>query len=291
MSIFEGSGVALATPFKIDKKEEIVIDYESLERMVEYQIKNNTDGIIVSDIAGESSTLTDKEKLELFKKCVEIVKGRVPVIAGTGSNDTTHAIYLSKNAEKMGADALLCVTPYYNKTNQEGLKTYYKRISESVDIPIIMYNVPTRTGLNLLPETAIEIGEKNKNVVAINEASGITWQASKIANNSDLDVYSGNDDKVFDVMYGGGKGVISVFANIFPQQSHEIVKDFMDGDKVSSMLKHIKCLDVMSSLYIDVSPIPIKKALEYMGLCKGIVREPLVELNLNKTKIVKFYFV
>lgn len=284
MSIFKGSGVALATPFKRDKNNNIVIDYDSLERMIEYQIENGTDSIIVSGTTGESSTLTDKERLELIKKTLEYVKGRIPVIAGTGSNDTEHAVYLSKNAEKLGVNGLLCVTPYYNKTNQEGLKKYYKRISDSVDVPIIMYNVPSRTGLNLLPETAIKIGETEKNIVAIKEASGITSQANMIANSGVLDVYSGNDDKVFDVMHVGGKGVISVFANIFPKQSHNMVKAYFDGKLMDSLGYQIKSLDVISSLFLDVNPIPLKKALEYMGLCQGIVREPLVELDESKTK-------
>ena len=284
MSIFTGSGVALATPFKRDRNDNIVIDYDSLERMIEYQVENGTDSIIVSGTTGESSTLSDKERLELIKKTLEYVKGRVPVIAGTGSNDTDHAVNLSKSAEKLGVDGLLCVTPFYNKTNQEGLKKYYKRISDSVDIPIIMYNVPTRTGLNLLPETAIRIGETEKNVVAIKEASGITSQANLIANSDVLDVYSGNDDKVFDVMHVGGKGVISVFANIFPKQSHEMVKSYLDGNLMKSLGYQIKSLDVISSLFLDVNPIPLKKALEYMGLCQGIVREPLVKLDETKTK-------
>ena len=284
MSIFKGSGVALATPFKRDKNNNIVIDYDSLERMIEYQIENGTDSIIVSGTTGEASTLTDKERLELIKKTLEYVKGRIPVIAGTGSNDTEHAVYLSKNAEKLGVNGLLCVTPYYNKTNQEGLKKYYKRLSDSVDVPIIMYNVPSRTGLNLLPETAIKIGETEKNIVAIKEASGITSQANMIANSGVLDVYSGNDDKVFDVMHVGGKGVISVFANIFPKQSHNMVKAYFDGKLMDSLGYQIKSLDVISSLFLDVNPIPLKKALEYMGLCQGIVREPLVELDEIKTK-------
>lgn len=284
MSIFTGSGVALATPFKRDRNDNIVIDYDSLERMIEYQVENGTDSIIVSGTTGESSTLSDKERLELIKKTLEYVKGRIPVIAGTGSNDTDHAVNLSKSAEKLGVDGLLCVTPYYNKTNQEGLKKYYKRISDSVDIPIIMYNVPTRTGLNLLPETAIRIGETEKNVVAIKEASGITSQANMIANSDVLDVYSGNDEKVFDIMHVGGKGVISVFANIFPKQSHNMVKAYFDGKLMDSLGYQIKSLDVISSLFLDVNPIPLKKALEYMGLCQGIVREPLVELDETKTK-------
>ena len=179
--LFEGSGVALVTPFYKTKKGNLKVDYDALKDLVKYHKRNNTDAIIICGTTGEASTLTDEEHIKTIKKCVEYANGKIPVIAGTGSNDTRHAVYLAEQAEDVGVDGLLCVTPYYNKTNQEGLKLYYKRISDAVDIPVIMYNVPSRTGVNILPETAIEIAKKNKNVVAIKEASGNIEQVKEIA--------------------------------------------------------------------------------------------------------------
>ena len=207
MSIFKGSGVALVTPFRKTRRGNIKVDYDNLERLVDYHIKNNTDSIIICGTTGESSTLSDKEHLETIGKCVEFANGRIPVIAGTGSNETPHAIKLSQGAEERGADGLLCVTPYYNKTNQDGLKLYYKRIADSVNIPIIMYNVPSRTGLNIEPETAIEIGKENENIIGIKEASGNIENVRKIAKSKVLDIYSGNDDQIYDVIAEGGIGV------------------------------------------------------------------------------------
>lgn len=284
MSIFKGSGVALVTPFRKTRRGNIKVDYDNLERLVDYHIKNNTDSIIICGTTGESSTLSDKDHLETIGKCVEFANGKIPVIAGTGSNETPHAIKLSQGAEERGADGLLCVTPYYNKTNQDGLKLYYKRIANSVNIPIIMYNVPSRTGLNIEPETAIEIGKENENIIGIKEASGNIENVRKIAKSKVLDIYSGNDDQIYDVIAEGGIGVISVFANLFPNEAHDIVYEYLNGNKEKSRQMQEEALEVIKELFNDVNPIPVKKAMELEGMCSGIIKEPLVELNEEKTK-------
>lgn len=284
MSIFKGSGVALITPFK----ENGEIDFETLKNLVEFQIENGTDSIIICGTTGESATLSDLEHLKCIEACIEYVNKRIPVIAGTGSNDTKSAIYLSQEAEKLGADGLLCVTPYYNKTNQEGLKRYYGNISDSVNIPIIMYNVPSRTGVNIKPETAVDIFEKNKNIVAIKEASANFSQIIKIfaLSNSQLDVYSGNDDLIVPLLSLGGSGVISVIANIFPKQTHDMVMNYLNGDTEKARKMQIDMLNLCNALFSDVNPIPVKKAMEILGLANGYVREPLIELDEQKTKVL-----
>ena len=281
--LFTGSGVALVTPFKESRKGNIIVDYDALRRLVEFHVSNNTDAIIVCGTTGEASTLSDAEHLKTIGKCVEYTAGRIPVIAGTGSNDTAHAVMMSKKAEELGVDGLLCVTPYYNKTNQEGLKLYYKRIADAVSVPIIMYNVPSRTGVNILPETAISIAKNNPNVVAIKEASGKIEQVEAITESEVLDVYSGNDDQIFDVMDAGGLGVISVLANIFPKEAHDIVSEYLKGNKKLSRQKQIEALSLIRDLFSDVNPIPIKKAVALEGLCSELLREPLIPLNKEKT--------
>ena len=284
--LFEGSGVALVTPFYKTKSGLLKVDYEALNKLVDFHLENNTDAIIICGTTGEAATLSDKEQIETIKKCVEFVNGRIPVIAGTGSNDTKHAVYLSKKAQYVGADGLLCVTPYYNKTNQEGLKLYYKRIADAVDIPVIMYNVPSRTSVDICTDTAIEIAKENENVVAIKEASGNVEKCEWMANSGVLDVYSGNDDQIYDIMNVGGSGVISVFANIFPKECHEIVMDYINKNKDSSYAKQRLALELIKALFSDVNPIPVKKAVELEGLCNGYLREPLIELNDAKTKLL-----
>ena len=286
--LFEGSGVALVTPFYKTKKGNLKVDYDALKDLVKYHKKNDTDAIIICGTTGEASTLTDKEHIKTIKKCVEYANGKIPVIAGTGSNDTKHAVYLAEQAEDVGVDGLLCVTPYYNKTNQEGLKLYYKRIADAVKVPIIMYNVPSRTGVNILPETAIEIAKRNKNVVAIKEASGKIDQVKTITESKALDVYSGNDDQIFDVMDAGGIGVISVLANVFPNQTHRIIEEYQKGNKEESLRMQKEALELVKALFSDVNPIPVKKAVESIGLCEGYVREPLVELDYKKTQRLLF---
>ena len=282
--LFKGSGVALVTPFYETKKGNLKVDYDALEELVKYHKKNKTDAIIICGTTGEASTLTDKEHIKTIKKCVEYTNGKIPVIAGTGSNDTRHAVYLAKEAEDVGVDGLLCVTPYYNKTNQEGLKLYYKRIADAVKVPIIMYNVPSRTGVNIKPETAIEIGKENKNVVAIKEASGNIDQVKTICDSGVIDVYSGNDDQIYDVVDAGGIGVISVLANVFPNQTHRIVDEYLKGNKEKSLQMQKEALELVKALFSDVNPIPVKKAVESIGLCEGYLREPLIELDETKTK-------
>lgn len=287
MSIFKGSGVAIVTPFKQINNGNSIIDYESLERLIEFHISNGTDSIIICGTTGEAATMTEKEHSECIRKCVEYVNGRVPVIAGTGSNNTLTAIKLSKDAEYNGVDGLLCVTPYYNKTNQNGLKLYYKRIADSVSIPIIMYNVPSRTGVNILPSTAIDIAKDNDNVVAIKEASGNIEQVRTITDSKVLDVYSGNDDQIYDVLDNGGIGVISVLANIFPKETHDIVMEYLNGNKLKSLKMQKEALQLVKALFSDVNPIPVKKAIELEGMCSGIVREPLIELDKEKTLVLE----
>ena len=249
--LFKGSGVALVTPFYKTKKGNLKVDYDALKELVKYHKNNKTDAIIICGTTGEASTLTDKEHIKTIKKCVEFANGKIPVIAGTGSNDTKHAVYMSKEAEDVGADGLLCVTPYYNKTNQEGLKLYYKRIADAVKIPIVMYNVPSRTGVNIKPETAIEIGKENKNVVAIKEASGNIDQVKEICNSGVIDVYSGNDDQIYDIVDAGGIGVISVLANIFPNETHKIVNEYLKGNKEKSLKMQKEALEVVKALFSD----------------------------------------
>lgn len=285
MSLFEGSGVALATPFKDGK-----VDYISLKNLIEYQIANETDAIIICGTTGESSTLTYEEQSECIRKCVEFVKGRVKVIAGTGSNCTKSAIKLSKQACLDGVDGLLIVTPYYNKVTQNGLIKYYSAIAESVDKPIIMYNVPSRTGVNILPETAIKISKKNKNVVGIKEASGNISQVAYLSylkqkEDIELDIYSGNDDQVLAILALGGSGVISVNANIIPRDIHNMCLSFKKGDLEKSLLLQHKAILYAKVLFSEVNPIPVKRALYELGLISTPdVREPLTDLEEKHVK-------
>lgn len=286
MSIFKGSGVALITPFKlVNEKSEV--DYDMLKKLCDMHVNNGTDAIIICGTTGESATLSHEEHEKCIKKCIEYVNGKIPVIAGTGSNDTNRAIELSKKAETMGADALLCVTPYYNKTNQEGLINYYTDIAKNVDIPIIMYNVPSRTGVNIEPNTAYEIALKNDNVVAIKEASGNISQITKLASLKALDIYSGNDDQIVPILSVGGIGVISVLANIFPRETHDMVMTYLDGDVKGAMELQLASVDLCNALFSDVNPIPVKKAMEIMYGDSGIVRKPLIKLSEEKTKVLK----
>lgn len=282
MSIFKGSGVALITPFK----ENGEIDFETLKNLVEFQIENGTDSIIICGTTGESSTLSDEEHIKCIETCVKYVNGRIPVIAGTGSNDTKTAVMLSKEAEKVGADGLLCVTPYYNKTSQEGLKRYYEKIANSVSIPIIMYSVPSRTGLNITLETMVEIAKNNDNIVAIKDATGNISAIARILESNSLDVYSGNDDQTVPILSLGGIGVISVVANIFPKEMHNMVMDYLNGNIEKARKMQMDIIQLCDSLFSDVNPIPVKKAMEILGLANGYVREPLIELDERKTKVL-----
>lgn len=280
MSLFKGSGVALVTPFYDGK-----IDYESMKNLIEYQISNGTDAIIICGTTGEAATLSYDEQIECIKKCVEYVNGRVKVIAGTGSNCTKSAVKLSKIAEGFGVDGLLVVTPYYNKATQEGLKMHYKMISDNVSIPIIMYNVPSRTGVNIEPKTAIDICKDNINIVGIKEASGNISQVSYLSYlkgkyDVDLDIYSGNDDQVLPILSLGGVGVISVNANVIPKDTHKLVMSYLDGDYKKSSLLNEKAIIYSKVLFSEVNPIPVKRALYELGLIKSDeLRLPLTKME------------
>ncbi|MCR4716593.1 MAG: 4-hydroxy-tetrahydrodipicolinate synthase [Lachnospiraceae bacterium] len=285
MAIFKGAGVAIVTPFK----ENGEIDFAKLNEVIDFQIDNGTDAIIICGTTGESATMTHEEHLDTIKACVEHVNKRVPVVAGTGSNDTSTAIYLSKEAEKLGADALLIVTPYYNKATQKGLIEHYTMIAESVSLPIIMYNVPSRTGTNILPETAVTLAKNVKNIVAIKEASGNISQVAKLAALADgaIDIYSGNDDQVVPLLSLGGIGVISVLSNVAPKETHDMVMSYLEGDVNKSLKIQLDSIELINALFSEVNPIPVKKAVELMGLCGGTLRRPLTEIepaNLERLK-------
>ena len=277
MAIFEGAGVALITPFHPDG----TVDYDKMKELVEFQIKGGTDAIIICGTTGESSTLSHEEHIECIAKCVEFVNKRIPVVAGTGSNCTETAIYLSQEAEKAGADGLLLVTPYYNKATQNGLIAHYKAVAASVKLPIILYNVPSRTGCNILPETAVKLAKEVDNIVGIKEATGNIGQIVKLMSLADgcIDLYSGNDDQVVPLLALGGIGVISVTSNIIPTETHEMVRSYLDGDTKKSLALQLKAIELCNALFCEVNPIPVKKAAELMGLCDGTLRMPLTEME------------
>ena len=277
MAIFKGVGVAIVTPMQKDGK----VDYEKFKEMVEFQIKGGVDAIIVCGTTGEASTLTHEEHLDVIKCCVDTVSGRVPVVAGTGSNCTETAIYLSQEAEKIGADGLLLVSPYYNKATQNGLYQHFKAVADSVKLPILLYNVPSRTGCNILPETVVRLCKDVENIVGVKEASGNISQIAKLAALADgtVDIYSGNDDQIVPIMALGGIGVISVLANVAPGQTHEICQKYLDGDVTGSLKEQLRALELCDALFCEVNPIPVKKALELMGLIGGTLRMPLSEME------------
>ena len=277
MSIFKGSGVALATPMK----ENGEINYESLERLIEAQIEGGTDALIVCGTSGEAPTLEDDEHLKAIAFAVKTAKGRVPVIAGTGSNNTAHAVMMSQESEKLGADGLLLVTPYYNKATQDGLYVHYRKIASSTALPCIVYNVPSRTGTNILPETMARLACDQENIVAIKEASGNISQVAKLAALTDgkLDIYSGNDDQIVPICSLGGIGVISVLANVAPRETHDMVMACLDGNYEEARRLQLKALPLVSQLFIEVNPIPVKAALNMQGFNVGTPRLPLTELT------------
>ena len=279
--LFRGCGTAIATPFTNENK----INYEVLKKYLDFQMENKVDAIIVCGTTGESATLSNNEKKELINFTVKYVNKKVPVIAGTGSNNTKFAIELSRYAEKVGADGLLVVTPYYNKTTQEGLIEHYTEIARKVKIPIIMYNVPRRTGVNILPETCLELS-KIENIVAIKEASGNISQIAKIAQlcKDNLYIYSGNDDQILPILSIGGIGVISVLSNIKPKEVHDICEKYINGNIDNAKEIFLKFLPLANSLFCEVNPIPIKYALSKIGYDFGKPRLPLVELK-NKELI------
>jgi len=283
MSIFTGSCVALVTPFKNNK-----IDYERFHQLIDWQIENGTDAILVAGTTGETSTLTDPEHLDILQDAGKYINGRVPFIAGTGSNDTAYSIMLSKQAERAGADAALIINPYYNKSTQRGVIAHIKAIADAITIPVIIYNVPSRTGLNIEVSTMKELS-KISNVAAVKEASGDISQITEIARvcGNDLDIYCGNDDHVLPVLAVGGKGVISVSANIIPQDMHDLVATFMEGDVKKARELQFKTNLINRAMFYETNPIPVKAAMELMGLDTGDMRLPLIEMeDVNKEKLI-----
>ncbi len=286
MAIFTGAGVAIVTPFH----ENGEVNYEKFAALIEFQIENGTDAIIVCGTTGEASTLSHEEHLDVIKYCVEKVAGRVPVIAGTGSNCTETAIYLSQEAEKYGVDGLLLVTPYYNKATQNGLYEHFKMIADSVKVPIILYNVPGRTGCNLAPATIVRLCKDVENIVAVKEASGNISQVAKLMSLADgcVDLYSGNDDQIVPILSLGGKGVISVLSNVAPKQTHDICAKYFEGDVAGSCKEQLRAIELIDALFCEVNPIPVKKAVNLMGMEAGPLRRPLCEMEPeNAAKLEK----
>lgn len=277
MAIFEGAGVALITPMKANGE----VNYEKLNEILEFQIKGSTDAIIICGTTGESSTLTEEEHVKVIEECVKCVKGRVPVIAGTGSNCTKTAIWMSQEAKNVGADALLCVSPYYNKATQNGLYEHYKAIAAAVDLPVILYNVGSRTGINIEAKTVARLFQDVENIVAVKEASGNISQVAEIMNLTDgkIDLYSGNDDQIVPVLSLGGSGVISVLSNVAPKVTHDIVAKYLEGDVKGSLELQMKYFQVIKQLFIEVNPIPAKAAMNMMGMDVGSLRLPLTEME------------
>lgn len=285
MAIFKGAGVAIVTPFHEDGST----NYEKFEELLEEQIAGGTDAIIVCGTTGEASTLTHEEHLDLIRFCAEKVHGRVPVVAGTGSNCTKTAVYLSTEAEKYGVDGLLLVTPYYNKATQKGLFEHFKQVADAVKLPVILYNVPGRTGCNIQPETVVKLCTQVSNIVGIKEASGNLSQVVRLmalAGNK-IDLYSGNDDQVVPLLSLGGKGVISVASNVAPRQMHDICQKFFDGDVEGSMKEQLRAIELCDALFCEVNPIPVKTAMNLMGKNVGPLHMPLSEMepkNVEKLK-------
>ena len=285
MSIFTGAGVALATPMK----ENGEINYEVLGDLIEDQIRNHTDAIIVCGTSGEAPTLEDDEHLEAIRFTVDKTAGRIPVIAGTGSNNTAHAVMMSKEAQKLGADGCLLVAPYYNKATQNGLVKHFAAIAGAIDIPCILYNVPSRTGSNILPETAVRMAKEVENIVAIKEASGNISQVGKLAALAEgiLDIYSGNDDQIVPICSLGGIGVISVLSNVAPRETHDMVAYCLENRYAeASRLQH-KAHDLVDALFCEVNPIPVKAALQMQGFAVGAPRLPLTEMEPAHKEVLR----
>ncbi len=280
---FTGSGVALITPFNADGTP----NYEKLDEILEMHVKNKTDAIIICGTTGEASTLPDDVHLEVIKHCVDTVSGRIPVIAGTGSNDTEHAVEFSAEAEKYGCDGVLCVTPYYNKATQKGLIAHYKAVAEAISIPMILYNVPSRTGVNIAVDTLKELA-KVDNIVAIKEASGDIGYVLKIKREvPELYIYSGNDDMIVPVMSAGGKGVISVVANILPEETHNICECYLEGKVEKALELQLEMLELINNLFIEVNPIPVKTAMNILGYEVGPLKLPLCEMEEKNLEALK----
>lgn len=282
MAIFTGAGVALITPMNEDGS----VNYEKLRELLEFHVANKTDAIIICGTTGEASTLSDEEHLECIHFACEVINKRIPVIAGTGSNCTQSAIELSKEAEKSGVDGLLLVTPYYNKATQNGLKAHYKAIAKEVNVPIILYNVPSRTGTRLAPQTVVDLCHEVPNIVGVKDATGDISEVAELMSlaKGTVDVYSGNDDQIVPVLSLGGKGVISVLSNILPKETHDMVASYLEGDVAKSCEMQLKYFDLVKALFCEVNPIPVKKALNLMGMEVGSLRLPLTEMEEANAK-------
>ena len=284
MSIFTGAGVALVTPMNADGS----VNFEKMRELIEFQIANDTDALIICGTTGEATTISDEDQIECVRFAKEVAAGRVPVIAGAGSNDTAHCIELAVACEKAGADAVLLVTPYYNKATQKGLILHYTAIANAINIPIILYNVPGRTGCNLAPKTVAELA-KVPNIVAVKEASGNLSQVADIAAlvGPDFDIYSGNDDQILPVLSLGGAGVISVLSNVAPKQTHDMVAKFFEGDIKGSIKLQLDAIELISALFCEVNPIPVKTALNLMGYEVGACKLPLCEMEPKNLETLK----
>ena len=284
MSIFTGAGVALVTPMNADGS----VNFAKMKELIEFQIANDTDALIICGTTGEATTISDEDQIECVRFAKEVAAGRVPVIAGAGSNDTAHCIELAQACEKAGADGVLLVTPYYNKATQKGLILHYTAIANSINIPIILYNVPGRTGCNLAPKTVAELA-KVKNIVAVKEASGNLSQVAEIAAlvGPDFDIYSGNDDQILPVLSLGGKGVISVLSNVAPKETHDMVAKFMEGDVQGAIKLQLDAIELISALFCEVNPIPVKTALNLMGYEVGACKLPLCDMEPKNLETLK----
>ncbi|MBS6601942.1 MAG: 4-hydroxy-tetrahydrodipicolinate synthase [Clostridium sp.] len=282
MAIFEGSGVALITPFKDNG-----VDFEKLKELLEWHVKEGTDAIIICGTTGEATTMTEKEKKDVIKFTVDTINKRIPVIAGSGSNNTLAAIEMSKYCESVGVDGLLVITPYYNKTNSKGLFKHFEAINNCVNTPIIVYNVPGRTGVNITPENLVKLSSLS-NVVAIKEASGNISQVAKIAAMcKDIDIYSGNDDQIIPIMSLGGKGVISVLANVIPNKVHKMTRDYLNGNVKEACNIQLNTLELTNNLFIETNPIPVKTALNLIGKKVGPLRLPLYDMDEKNENTLK----
>ena len=286
MAMFTGAGVAIVTPMY----QEGTVNDDKLGELIEFQIANHTDSIIITGTTGEASTLSEEEHVECIRFAVEKVAKRIPVIAGTGSNCTKTAIYLTKEAEKAGADGALVVTPYYNKATQKGLVQHFGMIAQNTSLPMILYSVQSRTGVNILPQTVAELRSVHENVVAVKEASGNISQVADIMQmtQGDIDVYSGNDDQIVPILSLGGKGVISVLSNVCPQETHDIVARFLDGDVAGSRELQLRALPLVHALFCEVNPIPVKTAMNLMGMAVGPLRLPMTPMEeANKARLIQ----
>ncbi len=285
MSVFTGAGVAIVTPFHEDGS----VNYDKFAEIIEEQITKGTDAIIVCGTTGESACLSEEEHVDVVKFCIERVNHRIPVVAGTGSNCTDTAVHLSKDAESYGADAVLTVSPYYNKATQNGLFAHYKKIADSIKIPMILYNVPSRTGCNIAPETVVRLCKEVSNVAGVKEASGNISQVVKLMSMSDgkVDLYSGNDDQIVPLLSVGGLGVISVLSNVAPKQTHDICQKYFDGDVAGAAKAQLDAIPLIDALFCEVNPIPVKTAMNLMGKGVGPLRMPLSPMepqNVEKLK-------